>query len=317
MLKPLISLVVPFFNEEEAILPFHERVSTVLDALPSYHFEIICVDDGSRDNTVRDLVGLARLDKRIVVVELTRNYGKEAAMTAGLEHATGDAAIVMDADLQDPPELIGEMLAKWKEGADMVLAKRIDRSSDGSFKRWSAHWFYKLHNRASKVQLPENVGDFRLLSRDVLEALKELPERQRFMKGLFAWVGFKTAEVEYVRPVRAAGTTKFSPFKLVNLALDGFYSFSTLPIRMWTYIGAVCALLTLCYAGFIVIRTWVHGIDIPGYASLLVVSLFFGSFQLMSLGMLGQYISRIHEEVKQRPIYLVRKVHGQSTDRSL
>jgi glycosyltransferase involved in cell wall biosynthesis len=306
---PLVSLVIPFYNEEAAIQQFHDTVSAVLRTIPHIRFEIICVDDGSRDNTVRDLITLAHQDLRISVVELSRNYGKEAAVTAGLELAKGDAAIVLDADLQDPPELIPQMIEKWQAGADMVLAKRIDRSSDTRLKRWTAWGFYKVHNRISKIKLPEHVGDFRLLNRDVLDALQKLPERQRFMKGLFAWVGFVTDTVEYVRPERAAGTTKFSPWKLWKLALDGIYSFSTVPLRAWTYIGVTCALLTVAYAAKVLIKTWIYGIDVPGYASVIIAVLFFGSLQLITLGVMGDYIGRIYEEVKQRPVYIVRRVY--------
>lgn len=305
-----ISLVVPFYNESEGVDAFYQAIHPVLDALPAYSFEVVCIDDGSRDDTLERLIAYKDIDPRLIVLELSRNFGKESAMTAGLHIARGDAAIVLDADLQDPPELIGRMLALWESSsADMVLAKRADRSSDGWLKRLSALGFYKLHNRLAKVPLPENVGDCRLMARPVLEALKALPERTRFMKGLFAWVGFKTVTLEYTRPVRAAGRSKFSGWKLWNLALDGISSFSTVPLRMWTYLGALGALSTACYALFVVVRTLVHGVDVPGYASLLVAILFFGSVQLISLGVLGEYIGRIHEETKQRPVYLLRAVH--------
>jgi glycosyltransferase involved in cell wall biosynthesis len=309
-----ISLVVPFFNESEGVDRFDQAIHPVLEALSAYVFEIICVDDGSQDDTLPRLLACKNRDSRFIVLELSRNFGKESAMTAGLHMATGDAAIVLDADLQDPPELIARMLALWESsGADMVLAKRADRSSDGWFKRVGALGFYKLHNRLAMVPLPENVGDCRLMARPVLEALKTLPERTRFMKGLFAWVGFKTVTLEYTRPVRAEGASKFSGWKLWNLALDGISSFSTVPLRIWTYLGALGALLTACYAVFIVIRTLAHGADVPGYASLLVAILFFGSVQLISVGVLGEYIGRIHEETKQRPVYLLRAVHRQDS----
>jgi glycosyltransferase involved in cell wall biosynthesis len=311
-----VSLVVPFYNEQEALHTFFDRIRTVLGGLHDYDFEIVCVDDGSRDGTVRDLLLCAQRDPRIVVVELSRNYGKEAAITAGLEAAKGDAAVVLDADLQDPPELIPEMLSKWREGDDMVVAKREDRSSDTLFKRWTAKIFYKLHNRISKVQLPENVGDFRLLSRGVIDAVMRLPERHRFMKGLFAWVGFRVGIVTYARPERAAGQTKFSPWRLCSLALDGIYSFSTVPLRALTIVGMVCAAGTLAYLLKVIVKTWIFGIDVPGYASLIVVQLFFGSLQLIAIGVTGNYIGRIYEEVKQRPLYIVRQVHRDSTQQS-
>ncbi|MVW79190.1 glycosyltransferase family 2 protein [Bordetella sp. 02P26C-1] len=312
-MKPdLISLIIPFYNEGRAVDLFFQAIDEVLAALDQYEFELVCVDDGSRDDTLHRLIAHAHTDSRITVVELTRNFGKEAAMTAGIHHARGIAAIVLDADLQDPPELIGQMLATWKsESADMVLARRADRTCDGALKRLTAKWFYRLHNRVANVQIPENVGDFRLMTRPVLDALKALPERQRFMKGLFAWVGFKTVTIDYVRQGRAAGTTKFSGWKLWNFALDGVSAFSTMPLRVWTYLGGVVSLLTALYALYYVTRVLTQGIDVPGYASLLIAVLFFGGVQLVSVGILGEYMGRIHEEVKQRPIYLVRAIHHQ------
>jgi glycosyltransferase involved in cell wall biosynthesis len=256
------------------------------------------------------LVALAGTDARFTILELSRNFGKEAALTAGLDAADGDAVIPIDADLQDPPELIAAMVAAWRAGAEVVLARRSDRSSDRLVKRQSATLFYRLHNRLSKTKIPENVGDFRLIDRVVVEALKRLPERQRFMKGLFAWVGFRTVTIDYVRAGRAAGRSKFSGFALWNFALEGFTSFSTTPLKIWTYLGAASALFTLAYAAFIIIRTILRGNDVPGYASLLVAVLFFGSVQLMSIGLLGEYIGRIYLETKQRPTYLIRKIHG-------
>ncbi len=308
--RKLISLVVPFFNEEAGIAGFCAALLPCLDAIPGHDWEIICVDDGSTDATLAALTGVAATDPRFKVLELSRNFGKEAAMTAGLDAAAGDAVIPLDADLQDPPALIGQMLAAWAAGAEVVLARRVDRSTDSVLKRKTASWFYRLHNRLSHTKIPENVGDFRLMDRVVIEALKQLPERQRFMKGLFAWVGFRTVTIDYVRPERAMGNSKFSGFALWNFALEGFTSFSTAPLKIWTYLGAIGALGTFAYAVFIVIRTLIFGIDVPGYASLLVAVLFFGSVQLMSIGLLGEYIGRIYVETKQRPTYLIRRVHG-------
>lgn len=235
-------------------------------------------------------------------------------MTAGLDMARGDAVIPLDADLQDPPSLIAEMLAAWQAGAEVVLARRADRAADSMMKRKSASWFYRLHNRLSHTQIPENVGDFRLMDRVVVAALRQLPERQRFMKGLFAWVGFKTVTIDYVRAERAAGDSKFTGFALWNFAMEGFTSFSTAPLKIWTYVGALGALGTFAYGAFIVVRTLIFGTDVAGYASLLVAVLFFGSMQLMSIGLLGEYIGRIYVETKQRPTYLIRKIHGGSGD---
>jgi len=307
--KSLVSIVVPFFNEAEAVAGFHAALVPALDAMPEQNWEIICVDDGSTDATLAALIELTA-DPRFKILELSRNFGKEAALTAGLDAALGDAVIPMDADLQDPPALIPEMIAAWEAGAEVVLARRADRSTDGVMKRQSAAWFYRLHNRLSKTRIPENVGDFRLMDRVVVAALKQLPERQRFMKGLFAWVGFRTVTIDYVRAERRAGATKFSGFALWNFALEGFTSFSTTPLKIWTYLGAASAVVTFAYGIYIVIRTLVFGIDVPGYASLLVAVLFFGSVQLMSIGLLGEYIGRIYLETKQRPAYIIRKTYG-------
>jgi hypothetical protein len=216
----------------------------------------------------------------------------------------------MDADLQDPPELIGRMIEKWRLGADVVLARRVDRTGESLAKRGTANLFYKIHNHVSHLEIPANVGDFRLMNRASVDALKRLPERQRFMKGMFAWIGFRTEVIDYRRQPRATGASKFTGWKLWNFALEGFTSFSSAPLRIWTYIGAFCALLTFAYLAFIVIRTTVYGVDVPGYASLLVAILFFGSLQLLSVGILGEYIGRIYTESKQRPVYVVRQVHG-------
>ncbi len=306
----LISLVVPFYNEAEAIPHFCATLLPALAAIPETDWEIVCVDDGSRDTTLLQLVALAQADPRFRVIEFSRNFGKEAALTAGIDAASGAAVIPIDADLQDPPELIARMLAAWRAGAEVVLARRMDRSSDGMLKRKTAAWFYRLHNRLSHTKIPENVGDFRLMDRVVVNALKQLPERQRFMKGLFAWVGFRTVTIDYARAPRAAGATKFSGFALWNFALEGFTSFSTAPLKIWTYLGALTALGTVLYALYIIIYTVVFGNKVPGYASLFVAITFFGSVQLISIGLLGEYIGRIYLETKQRPSYLIRKIHG-------
>nr|WP_295739912.1 glycosyltransferase family 2 protein [uncultured Acidocella sp.] len=307
---PLISLVVPCYNESEAIAPFAATIIPLLEAIPETQWEIICVDDGSKDDTLAQLIALSQRDPRFKLLELSRNFGKEAAMTAGLDAARGDAVIPFDADMQDPPELIPEMLAAWREGAEMVLARRVDRSTDSAMKRQTALAFYKLHNALSHTKIPENVGDFRLMDRVVVEALKTLPERQRFMKGLFAWVGFRTVTIDYVRRPRSAGQSKFSGFKLWNFALEGFTSFSTAPLKIWTYLGIAGALLALLYGVLILLRTLLLGNPVPGYASLFVAVTFFGSVQLISIGLLGEYIGRIYMEAKQRPTYIVRKRHG-------
>lgn len=305
-----VSIVAPFFNEEEAVAIFHAKLSEIAGSLPDAEFEFICVNDGSRDRTLTRLLELVERDPRVRVVDLSRNFGKEAALTAGLDEATGDAVIPIDADLQDPPELIPKLIAEWRQGYEVVLAKRIDRQADSMLKRKTAEVFYRFHNRISDTVIPENVGDFRLMDRRVVDALKAMPERRRFMKGLFAWVGFRTTVVEYVRAERSAGQTKFTGWKLWNFALEGITSFSTIPLRMWTYLGVTIALSAFAYGSWIVVRTLIFGRDLPGYASLLTVTLFIGGVQLVGIGVVGEYIGRIYLETKQRPVYIVRQRFG-------
>lgn len=307
--KKLVSLVVPFYNESEGVFLFYDAVVEVFSNLTDVDLEVICIDDGSSDDTLHKLIGLIDRDPRFKVIELSRNFGKEAALTAGIDAARGDAVIPFDADLQDPPEVILELIEEWIKGAEVVLARRADRSSDAFLKQKTAAYFYRIHNSLSSIKIPDNVGDFRLMDRVVVDALKRLPERQRFMKGLFAWIGFKTVTVDYSRSARAAGTTKFSGWRLWNFAVEGITSFSTVPLRIWTYIGGVGALITIIYGLFIILRTLILGIDLPGYASLLVSILFFGSLQLIGIGVLGEYLGRIYMENKQRPIYLIRAFH--------
>lgn len=310
----LVSIVIPFYNESEAVEPLYQALRGVLDCVPGIRFEVICVDDGSQDDTLQRLIALVDRDVRFSVLELSRNFGKEAALTAGLDAATGDAVIPIDADLQDPPELIPALIAEWQKGADVVLPERRDRESETFLKRNTAKLFYRLHNWLSQVQIPANVGDFRLLDKSVLKALRQLPERQRFMKGLFTWVGFKTAIVDYRREGRRAGSTKYSWSALVNLSLEGLTSFSTEPLRLCAYAGALTAAMALLYAGFILLRTLIEGVDVPGYASLLIAILFLGSLQLIGIGLLGEYVGRIYMEAKQRPTYLVRRVHTHTNE---
>lgn len=305
----LVSLIVPFYNESAGVTYFTSTVLPVLDSILDTNWEIICVDDGSKDDTLAQLIELSRQDHRFRVLELSRNFGKEAALTAGIDAALGNAIIPIDADLQDPPELIREMIKAWRQGAEVVLARRTDRTSDHPLKRLTALYFYKLHNRIARLKIPENVGDFRLMDRVVVDALKQLPERQRFMKGLFAWLGFKTVVIDYCRSPRVAGQTSFSTFSLWNFALEGFTSFSTLPLRIWTYLGTLTAAFSILYAIYILVHTLISGHSVPGYASLFVSITFFGSVQLISIGFLGEYIGRIYMETKQRPIYLIRKTY--------
>ncbi len=304
-----LSLVVPMYDEEAVCTLFFERVIPIISEI-SVDFEIVCVNDGSRDRTLEMLRAANLRDPRIKVVDLSRNFGKELALTAGLDHATGDAIVPIDADLQDPPELLPEMVEHWRQGSDVVLAVRSDRSSDGRIKRITAGLFYRLMGQVGEVAIPAHAGDFRLMDRRVVEALKQLPERTRFMKGLFAWLGFHQSVVYYKRPERAAGETKWHYWRLWNLALEGIFSFSTLPLRVWSYLGMVVASVAMCYLVFIVVRTVVFGIDVPGYASLLSVVLLFNGLIMVGLGVIGEYLGRVFIEVKRRPLYLVRETLG-------
>ena len=305
--KPLISLVAPFYNEGEAVGRFFDAVLPLMSGIDGIRFEIVCVNDGSRDDTLDRLIAVSARDPRVRVIDLTRNFGKEAALTAGIDEALGDAVIPIDADLQDPPSLIPVMIAHWRDGAEVVAARRSDRACDSFAKRTAASLYYRVHNALSDVKLPENVGDFRLMDRQVVNALRSLPERRRFMKGLFAWVGFRTVIVEYQREARSAGHSKFSGWKLWNFALEGITSFSTVPLRSWTYIGLGIAALAFLYGAFIVGRTLVFGNPVPGYASIISVMLFIGGIELIGIGVVGENIGRIYDESKERPVYLVRR----------
>lgn len=308
--RPLISVVAPCYNEAETINEFAAALRAALEGA-DFDYEIVFIDDGSSDET-RDKLAVLAQEGDAKAIVFSRNFGKEAALTAGLEHARGDAVVVIDVDLQDPPELIRDFVVKWREGYDVVYGARADRTSDTAAKRISANGFYRLFNRISKVKLPEDAGDFRLMDRCVVRAINALPERSRFMKGLFAWAGYSAIGVSYARPERASGETKFSFWKLWNFALDGIVSFSTAPLRIWSYAGAVIAFLSFIYASFIILRTVITGVDVPGYASILVLILFFGSMQLISVGVLGEYIARLFTEVKRRPVYLVDEIYGET-----
>ncbi|CAN1534107.1 WcaA Glycosyltransferases involved in cell wall biogenesis [Burkholderiaceae bacterium] len=308
--KLLVSLVCPFHNEETGVDAFYKALTHEFSQLDAFDFEVLCIDDGSKDRTLEQLIALTQKDPRFQVLELSRNFGKEAALTAGLDRTQGDLIIPLDSDLQDPPSLIGRLIRAWEEsGADVVLAERVDRQSDSLSKRLSAAAFYDTYNYLAHVKIPTNVGDCRLMTRIVVDALKLLPEKQRFMKGLFAWVGFKTVTIAYVRQSRTTGITKFSGWKLWNFALEGITSFSSLPLRIWTYLGVFGAFITVLYGSFILIRTLIYGVDLPGYPSLFVAVLFLGSIQLIGIGVLGEYIGRTYMEAKRRPTYLIRKTY--------
>ncbi|OFC36908.1 glycosyltransferase family 2 protein [Acidithiobacillus caldus] len=303
-----ISIITPCHNESENLSALYTRISTVMKQIGE-PWEMVCVNDGSKDDTLVRLLTLHREDPRVVVIDLSRNFGKEAALTAGLDHARGDCAIPLDADLQDPPEIIPELVAKWKEGYDVVNAVRLSRDGESWFKRASAHAFYRVINRMSDVEIPADTGDFRLLSRSALEALKKLPERRRFMKGLFAWVGFRTTNVYYHREPRYAGKTKWNYWRLWNFAMEGITSFSQVPLQLAAYLGFFVSLLAFLYAIWLVISTLVYGNPVKGYPSMMVTLLFLGGVQLMALGVIGEYLGRIYEESKRRPVYLVRQVY--------
>lgn len=300
-----LSLIIPVYNEEDTIDLFYQAVNSS-DLLKQHTLEYIFINDSSQDKSLEILERLAAENPNVVVVNFSRNFGKEPAMVAGLTYATGDASIPIDVDLQDPIDVIPEMITKWQEGYEVVLAKRSDRKDDSFLKRSTSTWFYKLHNTISSPQIEENVGDFRLISKEVVAAILSLPEKQLFMKGVLSWVGFKTAVVEYSRPARIAGKTKFSGWKLWNFALDGITSFSTWPLRIWTYLGFFVALLAFFYAAWMIISKLLWGNPVPGYPSLMTAILFLGGVQLIGIGVLGEYIGRIYMEAKQRPRFIVK-----------
>lgn len=308
----LVSLVVPVFNEDASIEPFLAELRAVMESARTRFdgrvgFEIIFVNDGSDDRTLATILAAQKSDSRIRALDFSRNFGKEAALTAGIQDARGDAVIPIDVDLQDPPELIVEMIEKWLAGALVVLARRTDRSEDSLLKRQTANWFYSLHNLISQTRIPANVGDFRLMDRVVVNVLNRLPENRRFMKGLYAWVGFEPVYIDYKRRSREAGASKFSGWRLWRFALEGITSFSDVPLVVWTYIGLAVSTLSLVYSIVIATKALILGIDVPGYASTMSAVLFLGGIQLLGIGILGEYIGRIYWEVKGRPTYVIGK----------
>lgn len=304
----LVSIVITFFNEEMMIDAFFRALGPVIAELPCA-VECICVNDGSQDRTLDLLRQRQAHMANLTIVDLARNFGKEAAMTAGLAQAKGDAAVVIDADLQDPPHLIADFIAKWREGYDIVYGIRASRSSDSFAKRTSARAFYALFNCVSKVPIPDGAGDFRLMDRRVVDILLALPERNRFMKGLFSWVGFRQTGVAFARAPREAGTTKWNYLRLANFALDGLTSFSIVPLRLASLAGLLVSFVAFLYASYLVTRTLIFGIDVPGYASIMVVMMFLGGAQLLFLGIIGEYLGRLYVETKRRPLYLVSDVY--------
>ena len=299
-----LGVVVPAYNEAEGLRDFHARLASALQPL-GLTWGVVYVDDGSRDSTAEVMRALRESDPRVGTLYLARNFGKELAMTAGLDAIDAEAVVVIDADLQDPPELIAEFVQQWQQGYDVVFGQRTAREGESWFKRTTASLFYRTMERLSDTPVPRDTGDFRLMSRRALDALRQLRERQRFMKGLFAWVGFRQIAVPYRREPRHAGNTKWNYWRLWNFAIEGITSFSTAPLRIATYVGVLTSMLAFAYGSVIVLRTLIEGNPVPGYPSLMVVMLFLGGVQLMALGVIGEYLGRLYQESKQRPLYLI------------
>lgn len=309
MASPKLSVVIPVHNESANIAPLCERLLPVLNGITSI-WEVVFVDDGSRDDTLDLIKAQSLKDPRIGAVSFSRNFGKEIAIAAGLDHAQGDAVVIMDADLQHPPEMIEAFVERWQQGYQMVYGQRTDRSGETRIKRGFAQLFYRLFARFGEISLPEGAGDFRLIDRKAVEALRTLGEKARFSKGLYAWVGFKDTGVPFIVEERRFGTTKWSFRKLFRFAFDGMASFSTVPLRIWTYLGFLISFLSIATAFFFLVRTLLFGSDLPGFPSLIVSVMFFSGIQLMSLGIIGEYVGRIFAEVKRRPLYVVAERIG-------
>ena len=304
-----ISILIPAYNEEAVLDTLYTRLGTLANELKKYDFEFLFVNDGSRDKTLKIIREFADIDTRVSYVNLSRNFGKEIAMIAGLDHVTGDATVIIDADLQDPPELIPEMIKHWEDGYDDVFARRNSREGETWFKKWSSKTFYQILEKVSHVPIQKDTGDFRLLDRRAVDALRQMRESQRYTKGMFSWVGFHKKEVTYDRDARAAGETKWNYPRLINFAIDGITSFTTAPLRLSTYVGFVVSVIAFIYLLVIIFQTILFGNDIAGYPSTLAVILFLGGVQLLSLGIIGEYIGRIFNETKQRPLYFIEEYH--------
>lgn len=304
-----ITILIPAYNEEAVLDKLYKRLSGLAQKVTKYQMEFLFVDDGSRDKTMEIIRGFAQKDPRIAFVSLSRNFGKETAMIAGLDHADGDAVVIIDADLQDPPELIPEMIQYWEEGYEDVYAKRKSREGETWLKKSTSRLFYKMLQRSTNITIQRDTGDFRLLDKRCVEALRQIRESQRYTKGMFSWIGFKKKEITYNRDPRAAGTTKWNYSKLLNLAIEGLTSFTTAPLRISSVLGLAVSLSAFVYIVFLVIRTLMHGTDVAGYPSLMAVILFLGGVQLLSLGVIGEYIARIFNETKHRPLYFIDDFH--------
>jgi glycosyltransferase involved in cell wall biosynthesis len=310
-----ISILVPAYNEEAVLEPLYHRLGKLANDNKSYDFEFLFVNDGSRDRTLEIIKEYAETDDRIAYVNLSRNFGKETAMIAGLDHVTGDATVIIDADLQDPPELIPEMIKYWQEGYDDVYAKRISREGESWLKKITSLWFYRILQKSTNIPIQIDTGDFRLLDRRCVEALKQIRESQRYTKGMFSWIGYKKKEVTYHRDPRIAGESKLNYMKLINLAIDGITSFTTAPLRISSILGAIVSFIAFVFIVIIVIKTSLFGDPVAGYPSLMAVVLFLGGVQLLSLGVIGEYIGRIFNETKGRPLYFVEEYHHKASSK--
>lgn len=304
-----ITVLVPVYNEDEVLPALFDRLIKLADSHADYKFEFLFVNDGSRDRSLKLIEDFAKRDKRVSYINLTRNFGKEVAMIAGIDHANTDALVIMDADLQDPPELLPDMIKLWEQGYDDVYARRSARLGESWVKRTTSHWYYKILQHSTNIEIQPDTGDFRLLDKRCIKALQQIREHERYTKGLFSWIGFNKKEITYVRDPRAAGKSKWDYFKLVNLAIEGIVSFTTAPLRFAVLLGLVVSLLAFIYIVVLVTRTILLGPDLSGYPSMMAVILFLGGVQLLALGIIGEYIGRIFNETKQRPLYLIEKYH--------
>lgn len=309
MTKKLISILIPAYNEQEVLGLLFARLQELADSQKDYNFEFFFVNDGSRDKTYEIIREHAEKDKRVGYINLSRNFGKEAAMIAGFDNVRGDAMVIIDADLQDPPELIPEMIKYWEEGYDDVFAKRRSRAGESLLKKKTSAWYYSILQRSTRIPIQVDTGDFRLLDRRCIEALKQFRESERYTKGMFSWIGYRKKEILYDRDPRAAGETKWNYSKLIDLAIDGITSFTTAPLRLTTYIGVLVSLAAFIYIAYLIIRPLFGAPTVPGYASTLAVVLFLGGVQLLSLGIIGEYIGRIFNETKNRPLYFIEEYH--------
>ena len=313
-----ISILIPAYNEQDVLRHLYERLHKLAGETTNYAFEFLFVNDGSQDKTLEIIKTYAARDHRIAYVNLSRNFGKETAMIAGLDHVTGDATVIIDADLQDPPELIPQMITYWEQGYDDVYAQRTSRAGESWFKKTTSSIFYKTLQKSTHIPIQQDTGDFRLLDKRCVEALRQFRESQRYTKGMFSWIGYKKKEISYDRDPRAAGETKWNYLKLLDLAIEGIVSFTTAPLRISTFMGIVTSILAFIYILYLVIRTIFFGSDLAGYPSMMAVILFLGGVQLLSLGIIGEYIARIFNETKNRPLYFVEEYHKSTnkTDRS-